>query len=95
MFDTYDGIWQPHDTTGVDFIFQFFADGRFAEEVVGGCCRQEGFWQYVPATDTLHLFYRVNGTYDADLLVRILTTDRLELQWMGRHGPVIERYRAR
>ncbi|MEE8301226.1 MAG: hypothetical protein V3S24_02210 [Candidatus Tectomicrobia bacterium] len=95
IFDTYDELWHEDDGTGSESIFEFYKDKRFMQDEVGGCCKQVGIWRFAEDERELTLRYTDGSNRDLSYEVRELSAGELELAWLGRHGPVIERYRPK
>lgn len=90
IFDTYDGVWHPHDGSGALHVYTFHEAGTFVEDWQGGCCRHVGTWALMK--DTLVLHYTDHSNRDLDVELRTVSEGELQLAFMGRHGPVIYKF---
>jgi hypothetical protein len=74
-----------------EHVFAFTDDGRFVEDQLGGCCREEGDWSR--EGDTLTLAYDNGSTITwTDVSV---SADQLTWTRIGRHGELVNVYRPR
>ena len=74
-----------------EHVFTFTDDGRFVEDQLGGCCREEGDWSM--EADVLSLAYDNGG--DATWTDVTITAERLTWKRIGRHGELLSVYRPR
>jgi hypothetical protein len=71
-------------------IFTFFKDGKFVEDYVSGCCKNEGEWKI---NNDYSVLYLTNSTNDRSYKIYSLSMNELVLGWQGREGMVIEKYK--
>ena len=74
-----------------EHVFTFMEDGRFVEDQLGGCCREEGDWTL--EGDTLALAYDNGGS--ATWTDVAATDDELRWTQFSRHGALNNVYRRR
>ena len=88
--DAYNGEWIDVEQGK---IYEFFEDHRFKTEIINGCCTEKGSWQITEGGTQLELAIEDDSiSYVIDFEIRDLSDSVLAIAWMGRHGPVIERY---
>jgi len=78
------------DPTAAKHIFTFSKNGKFIEDYIGGCCKNEGEWKMNNDYSVLSL---INSANDRSYNIYGLTVNELDLAWQGREGMVIEKYK--
>ena len=74
-----------------EHVFTFMDSGRFVEDQLGGCCREEGGWTL--QGDTLQLAFDNGG--EATWTDVSATAEQLTWTQFSRHGALLNVYRPR
>lgn len=91
IFDDFHGEWIGY--SGNTEVYEFKQDGSFVQfysEIPSNM--QVGHWRI--ANNALMLHYTDDSNDDLEYEIVKMEAGVLELQWMGRHGRVIQRYHA-